>query len=65
MAGSSSKVTFILVAFAITIPCLEAGIAEFDDYLRAKALGAREVAVQSYVPDPVNVTHDLNLHVHA
>lgn len=64
MAGSSSKVTFILLfAFAITIPCLEAGIAEFDDYLRAQADRAHEIALQSYVPDPENVTAEINLHV--
>ncbi|TKY65215.1 Pectate lyase [Spatholobus suberectus] len=66
MAGGASKVTFIfLAAFAITIPCLEAGIAEFDDYLKAQADEAREIALESYVPDPVNITADLNMHVHS
>lgn len=65
MAGSASKVTFIfLVAFAITIPCLEAGIAEFDDFLKAQADEAHEIALRSYEPDPINVTAEFNIHVH-
>lgn len=59
------KVTFILlVAFAITIPCLEAGIADFDDYLKAQAEMAHEIALKSFVPNPINVTTELNFHVH-
>lgn len=65
MAGSASKVTFIfLVAFAITIPCLEAGIAEFDDFLKAQASEAQVIALKSYQPDPINVTAEFNIHVH-
>ena len=65
MAGSACKVTFILlVTFAITIPCLEAGIAEFDDYLKAQAEVAHEIALESFVADPINVTTELNIHVH-
>lgn len=65
MARSANKVTFIfLVAFAITIPCLEAGIAEFDDFLKAQADEAHEIALRSYEPDPINVTAEFNIHVH-
>lgn len=65
MAGGVSKVTFIfLVAFAITIPCLNAGIAEFDEFLKEQANEAEQIAVKSYVPNPLNVTDDLNFHVH-
>ncbi|KAG5008102.1 hypothetical protein JHK82_026035 [Glycine max] len=65
MARSANKVTFIfLVAFAITIPCLEAGIAEFDDFLKAQASEAQVIALKSYQPDPINVTAEFNIHVH-
>ncbi|KAK7374498.1 hypothetical protein VNO80_07928 [Phaseolus coccineus] len=65
MVGSSSKVSIIiLVAFAITIPCLEGGIGEFDDFLKGQALEAHEIALESYVPDPVNITDELNVNVH-
>ncbi|KAJ1443707.1 Pectate lyase, N-terminal [Sesbania bispinosa] len=60
------KVTFIilLVAFAITIPRLEAGIAEFDDFLKAQADEAHEIALKSYVPNPENMKDELNVNVH-
>jgi pectate lyase len=64
MAGFGSKIAFIFLVFAITIPCLDAGIAEFDDYLKGQAELAREIALKSYVPNPENITTDLNLHVH-
>lgn len=65
MAGNGSKVMFILlVVFAFTIPCLDAGIAEFDDFLKAQADMAHKIALKSYVPNPENITTDLNLHVH-
>lgn len=64
MAGFGSKIAFIFLVFAITIPCLEAGIAEFDDYLKEQAHLAHEIALKSYVPNPENITSDLNLHVH-
>ena len=65
MAGSAAKVTFILlVTFAITIPCHEAGIAEFDNFLKEQAKEAHEVALKSYVPNPEQVAVDLNVHVH-
>ncbi|ESW23195.1 hypothetical protein PHAVU_004G026400 [Phaseolus vulgaris] len=61
----ASKVVFSLLAtLAITIPCLEAGIAEFDEFLRAQSEKAHEIALQSYVPTPEFVTNDLNYHVH-
>ncbi|XP_022635261.1 pectate lyase-like [Vigna radiata var. radiata] len=62
MAGSSCKVAFILVAFAITIPCLEAGIAAFDEFLQEKAVEAHEIAIKSYVPDPTNATTHQDIH---
>ncbi|TKY50294.1 Pectate lyase [Spatholobus suberectus] len=60
-----SKVAFtLLVTVAITIPCLKAGIAEFDDFLKAQADEAHKLALESYVPQPEEVTEELNLHVH-
>lgn len=65
MVGSVTKVTLILlVTFAITIPCLEAGIAEFDDYLKARAEEAHKLALEAYVPNPEDVAEELNIHVH-
>ncbi|KAL2330026.1 hypothetical protein Fmac_017607 [Flemingia macrophylla] len=55
MARGATKVTFLifLVAFAITIPCLEAtGIAALDEYIEEQARRAREIALKSYVPNP-------------
>ncbi|KAK7365085.1 hypothetical protein VNO80_13886 [Phaseolus coccineus] len=65
MAGSASKVVLsLLVTLAISIPCLEAGIAEFDDFLKVQSEKAREIALKSYVPMPELVTNDINHHVH-
>lgn len=65
MVGSATKVAFnLLVTFAIVIPCLEAGIAEFDDFLKAQADEAHKIALDSYVPEPHDVAHELNFHVH-
>jgi pectate lyase len=69
MAGSSTKIVFILlVTFAITIPCLEAAHvlspAEFDDVVKARAEEAHKVALDTYVPIPEGVAHDLNVAVH-
>ncbi|KHN13240.1 Putative pectate lyase 3 [Glycine soja] len=65
MVGSATKVAFTLLAtFAIVIPCLEAGIAEFDDFLKAQADEAHKIALDSYVPEPHDVAHELNFHVH-
>ncbi|KAH1076037.1 hypothetical protein AAZX31_19G019100 [Glycine max] len=65
MVGSATKVAFnLLVTFAIVIPCLEAGIAEFDDFLKAQADEAQKIALEAYVPVPEDVTDELNFHVH-
>lgn len=65
MVGSASKVAFILlVSFSIIIPCLEAGIGEFDDWLKTQADHAHKLALDSYVPIPEEVAHELNVHVH-
>ncbi|KAK7394530.1 hypothetical protein VNO78_15059 [Psophocarpus tetragonolobus] len=64
MAGGASKITFIfLVAFAITIPSLEAGIGNYDEYIREQEVEAHEIALESYVPDPINITDEFNVHV--
>ncbi|QCD92566.1 pectate lyase [Vigna unguiculata] len=47
MAGSAAKVVFtLLLTLAIIIPCLEAGIAEYDDFLKNQAEKAH---VERYV----------------
>jgi pectate lyase len=58
-------ISFIfMITFAITIPFHEAGIAEFDDFLKAQADEAHKIALQAFVPHPEDVTEELNLHVH-
>ncbi|KAI9121092.1 hypothetical protein K1719_008125 [Acacia pycnantha] len=66
MAESKARVMLLLMAtLAITVPCLvNANIGEFDDYLLEKAKEARRMALQAYEPDPLNVTHELNMHIH-
>ncbi|AES77377.1 pectate lyase, putative [Medicago truncatula] len=64
MAAIAMKISFILLVLAITIPCLEGRIGEFDDYLKAQAEMARQIAFKSYVPNPENITTEINIHVH-
>ncbi|XP_027923940.1 pectate lyase-like [Vigna unguiculata] len=65
MAGSAAKVVFtMLLTLAIIIPCLEAGIAEYDDFLKNQAEKAHAIALESYVPTPEFVASELNYHVH-
>ncbi|CAL0321756.1 unnamed protein product [Lupinus luteus] len=49
---------------AIIIPCLEGGIAKFDDYLKAQAEEARKLTLQAYVPNPEGIVEALNLQAH-
>lgn len=67
MVGSATKVTLILlVTLAIAIPCLEAvaDFASFDEFLKAKADEAQKINLASYVPQPEDVTDEINFHVH-
>ncbi|KAF7802946.1 pectate lyase-like [Senna tora] len=45
-----------MVVLAITIPCLEANIGDFDDYLREKAKEARRIALEAY--EAINEVHN-------
>ncbi|CAK8540611.1 unnamed protein product [Lathyrus sativus] len=60
----ANKIAIIFLVFAITIPCFEAGIAEFDDYLKAQANLAHDIALKSYIPDPENISTKITHHVH-
>ncbi|XP_019452940.1 PREDICTED: probable pectate lyase 6 [Lupinus angustifolius] len=65
MGVSATNVALILlITMAIIIPCLEGGIAEFDDYLKAQAEEARKLTLQTYVPNPEGIAEALNLQVH-
>lgn len=67
MVGSATKVTLILlVTLAIAIPCLEAvaDFASFDEFLKAEADKAQKINLASYVPQPEDVTDEINFHVH-
>ncbi|XP_054794827.1 pectate lyase-like [Prosopis cineraria] len=57
-------VSLVVALLAITIPCLEANIGEVDEYLQEKATQARRAALEAYEADPLNVTSELNMHVH-
>ncbi|KAL1338079.1 hypothetical protein HN51_032756 [Arachis hypogaea] len=66
MAGSATKkVTFVFLAtLAIVVRCIEAGgNVVFDDHLREQERIAYELALKTYVPDPLEVTFELNHHV--
>lgn len=64
MVESSAMIAFILlVIVTITIPCTEAGIAEFDDFLKNQSDEAHKLVLDSYVPIPEEIADDLNLHV--
>lgn len=65
MVESSTKIVFILLVIAtITIPCTEAGIGKFDDFLKNQSEEAHKLVLESYVPNPEEIADDLNLHVH-
>ncbi|RDY02643.1 putative pectate lyase 3, partial [Mucuna pruriens] len=65
MVGNAIKVAFILlITLTVIIPCLEAGIAEFDNFLKIQAEEAYKIALDTYVPTPEDVVNELNLHVH-
>ncbi|CAL5185846.1 unnamed protein product [Lathyrus oleraceus] len=65
MVESSTKIAFILLVIAtITIPCTEAGIGKFDDFLKNQSEEAHKLVLESYVPNPEEIADDLNLHVH-
>ncbi|KAI9121069.1 hypothetical protein K1719_008102 [Acacia pycnantha] len=58
------RMALFVIALAITVPCLEANIGELDEYLQEKANQAHRAALEAYEPDPLNVTSELNFHVH-
>ncbi|RDX73369.1 hypothetical protein CR513_47036, partial [Mucuna pruriens] len=60
----ATKVTMaLLFTFVAIIPCLEAGIGEYDDFLKAQANQAHRIALSAYVSSPEEVTQEINLHV--
>ncbi|RDX69086.1 hypothetical protein CR513_51845, partial [Mucuna pruriens] len=66
MVGNATKVAFVLlVTLVIIIPCFEANIGEFDNFLKAQVKEAYKFALNAYVPIPEDVTNELNLHVHS
>lgn len=50
-------------SFALIVPSMHAGIAEFDDFLAERASKAKENTEKSYDPHPENVTDDVNKQV--
>ncbi|MED6192069.1 hypothetical protein PIB30_006567 [Stylosanthes scabra] len=67
MAGSATnKVALIFLAtLAVVVRCIEGnGHVEFDDYIKRQERKAYELALQTYVPNPLEVVHEINHHVH-
>ncbi|RDX87568.1 hypothetical protein CR513_30946, partial [Mucuna pruriens] len=63
MVGNATKVSFVLlVTLVVIIPCLETGIGEFDNVLKAQIEEAYKIALDAYVPTPEDVTNELNLY---
>lgn len=59
------KLTCLVFFFslALIVPCMHAGYAEFDDFLKARADEAKKNAEKSYNPHPENVTDNVNKQV--
>ncbi|KAI4351599.1 hypothetical protein L6164_005944 [Bauhinia variegata] len=62
--GINRVALIFLATVAITIPCFEAGVVNYDDFLLKQEEEARRAALEAYHPFPYNVTSELNLHVH-
>lgn len=54
----------LLIAFVVTLPILEANIADFDEVWQKRAEAARKAALDAYQPHPENITDELNHRVH-
>lgn len=61
MANNKLGLFFLLLAAAAVLA--QAHIAEYDDYWKAREARARKLAEESYHPDPVKVTDEINEHV--
>ena len=58
-----AKLLLLIFAFAIIIPSLEAGIADFDEVWQQRAQEAKKAALEAYQPHPEEVTENFNEHV--
>ncbi|KAL5080201.1 hypothetical protein RYX36_008622 [Vicia faba] len=63
VASSTMTIFILLVIVTITIPRTEAGIGEFDDFLKNQSQEAHKLVLDSYVPVPEEIADDLNVHV--
>lgn len=52
-----------LLSLAAVLPKSNAGIAEFDDYLKKKAAASHEEYVNAYEPDPEMVAEQISQEV--
>ncbi|RDX63785.1 putative isoaspartyl peptidase/L-asparaginase 2, partial [Mucuna pruriens] len=63
MIGNATKVAFVLlVTLVVIIPCLEAGIGEFDNFLKVQVKKAYKITLNANVSTPEDITNELNLH---
>ncbi|KAJ8773753.1 hypothetical protein K2173_006403 [Erythroxylum novogranatense] len=61
-----NDVLFLLFSLIVTVivPSIDAHVAEFDEYWSRKLTEAQTANLDAYHPDPWNVTHHFNAHVH-
>ncbi|CAI0386726.1 unnamed protein product [Linum tenue] len=64
MASVSIKLGFFFLVCGTLIPYLESHIADFDEYWQQKAEEAHQVSLETYHPEPYNVTEHFNAVVH-
>ncbi|CAN1198796.1 Probable pectate lyase P59 [Linum perenne] len=64
MARIVKPLSLVLVVVAALAHDLGANIAEFDEYWQKRAEEARQAALETYHPDPNNVTESFNTVVH-
>ena len=63
MASSNQKMSILLVLILVVVLCATksyAGIAKYDDYLRARANQSRAESLQAFDPNPEKIADDLN-----
>lgn len=60
MASSNPTMSILLLVVVLCATKSDAGIAKYDNYLRARANQSRAEALQAFDPNPEEVADDLN-----
>ena len=58
----SYVIVFVSLSIAIVAPSVQAHIAVFDDYWTQRQANALRQTMESYEPNPLNVTNHFNYH---